>query len=117
MYLIKDGETKNVIVKSYHRVYKQHFTYEATCTYKDIKDNPRLNLRIGDIVVFSKYVKTKYKQNQFAVILNRFKKIKECDFGTYVDYGIEFMMITGTKKGEIKKQFLAYDSPSKFMRG
>jgi hypothetical protein len=109
MYLIKDGETRS------YQSTNRWGNYESEIIYKDIKDSPRLNLRVGDIVGFTKYSKIKYKKNQFAVILNRFKKIKSCFYGRYVDYGIEFMMITGSKKGEIKKQFLRSGSPTKYM--
>lgn len=109
MYLIKDGETRSYGSKN------RYGDYTAEIVYEDIEDNPRLNLRVGDIVRFTEYSKIKYKKNQFAVILNRFKKIKTCFHGRYVDYGIEFMMITGSKKGEIKKQFLMSGSPTKYI--
>ena len=110
MCLIKDGESE---VKSFTS--NRGTKYEAKITY-EIIDNKNLKLRAGDVVRFSEYTKAKYKQGQFAVILKRYKKIKDAPWKRYVDYGAEFIMLTGPKKGEIKKKLFTYDrSPDKFI--
>ena len=107
---MKHGERKTILSKSYN-----YGSYESEIIHEDVKDNFRLNLRIGDVVYFQNNTKIKYQCNQFAVILNRYKRIKFTPLNKYVDYGIEFMMITGPKKGEIRKKLLITGSPTKFI--
>ena len=107
MFLIKDGETwsgtnTNVRLRWRRSPY--------TCEYKDVKDNKRLQLRAGDIIKIPDHSYAKYGKKikgEMAVILNRYKKIKTTSLGKqYIDYGAEFMMITGEEKGKIKKKLM-----------
>lgn len=98
-------------------------------TYETVKDSARLYLRKGDIVRFGsgyyehfltgwpewflvgredkkKYWQRDatpfYAQNQYAIVVNRYKWIKH-KYLKFTDYGVIIMMITGPQIGRIRK--------------
>ena len=97
-------------------------------TYSTVKDSPRLFLRKGDIIRFGsgyyEYLRgwpewflvnredkkkfwardatPYYAQNQYAIVINRYKWEKH-KYLTFTDYGVIIMMITGSQIGRIRK--------------
>ncbi len=71
----------------------------------EIIDNDKLKLRRGDIIRIPKdrYELSRHYREQFAVVLDRFKITKNKPHGTFIDYGVVLMMISGDKKGNIFK--------------
>jgi len=111
MFLIKDGYKWNGtstcrIPFDRNKMFKQDYS----CEYKDVEDNKRLQLRAGDIIKIPDHPYAKYGKKikgEMAVVLNRYKKIKTTSWRkVYVDYGAEFMMISGEEKGKIKKKLI-----------
>lgn len=106
MYIIRDGKKEHKISR----------TYEFDVEYKDVKDSKKLKLRSGDIIKIPEYgYYGKKIRREMAVVLNRYKRIKTTPNNTYVDYGAEFMMISGQEKGKIKKK-LGLPTYTKLMR-
>lgn len=122
-YFSRYGRTKG---------HKSH-TYHRTIEYLD--DNPRQFWRKGDIVKFDDgiiypwgetwekwfmikedWLKTlprhgrtpKYASEEYAVITGRYRVIKYKFGYEFKDYGIIIMMLTGPKKGHIRKYYIKY---------
>ena len=112
MFIIKDGtiEHREANICRIRFGSTSHYNYNYTNKYIDVKDNNKLRLRAGDIIKLPDHEYCKYGKKirgEMAVVLNRYKKIKTTEFGTvYIDYGAEFMMISGEEKGKIKKRLL-----------
>jgi len=116
---------------SYGRRGRQHCTFLRTVEFLD--DSPKQYWRKGDIVKFDDgrkhpwnetweewfmteedFISTlpwhgltpKYAANQYAVIAGRYRIVKD-KFGTvYKDYGATIMMITGPKKGHMRRYWM-----------
>ena len=73
----------------------------------EIVDSKELSLRKGDIFRFEDNpVRDKlpsYAIGQFAVILERYRVIKYKEMCTFYDYYAVIMMLSGIKKGHIRK--------------
>ena len=109
MYIIKDGE------KKYDLINTGRYSYKYNVEYQDVKDKKQLQLRVGDIIkIPNKLFYGKDTRNELAVILNRYRKIKS-GIITIIDYGAEYMMITGKDKGKIKKK-LGLPSYTKYVQ-
>lgn len=99
---------KDYGLPTHHPIMKDSFfkaderpPYKAT--YKIIKDNPRLSIRRGDLIHFSKDSQA-FRENlrgESGVILDRYKIIKEKTTGTYVDFYAIVMITSGESKGEL----------------
>ena len=110
MYIIKDGE------KKYDLINTGRYSYKYNVEYQDVKDNKKLKLRVGDIIrIPDKLYYGKDTRNELAVILNKYRKIKTSGFGTFIDYGSEYIIITGKDKGKIKKK-LCLPSYTKYVQ-
>lgn len=47
----------------------------------------------------------KYARNNYAIIIGRYRWIKDKIFGKYIDYGSYIMMLTGYASGRIRKYY------------
>lgn len=115
--------------ESYSDTYYNYFRQRGyKRVYSTVEDSPRLWLRKGDIVEFgSGYYENLngwkewflteredkkkfwprdatpfYAQNQYAIVVNRYKWTKY-KHTTFADYGVIVMMITGSAIGHIRK--------------
>jgi len=123
------GEPYSDEYEGFNLTSRQRTIYKRV--YHTVEDSPRLSLRKGDIVKFGSgyyeylkgwpewFLKSRedkkkfwprdetpfYAQNQYAIVVNRYvwKKFKR--WGTYSDYGVIIMMITGPAIGHIRKYY------------
>jgi hypothetical protein len=108
---------------------------EVVCTTEVLKESKRLKYRVGDIIKFrssyhmprknpdwkdwfltktdKKKMKVKnpadpiYCSSQYAVIVNKYKKIKKKNkCCTYQDYGVLAMMLTGPNIGRVRNMYM-----------
>jgi hypothetical protein len=118
---------------------RREFTFPRTVEYLD--DSPRQYWRKGDIVRFDNgkkdsmgdtwqqwfmteedYLNTlpwngltpKYAEKQYAVVAGRYRVVKDKHGYIFKDYGVIVMMITGSKKGHIRKFWMT--KPFKLIR-
>jgi len=83
-------------------------TREYVMTNYQKIDNPKLLLRRGDIILLPKcHWVPKYAKEQFAVVLERYRRIRTSGSETYYNYKTEVMMLTGSRKGHVR----TYGSP------
>lgn len=127
--MIKPWEHESYSDTYYGYSYGQRVPGGYKRTYQTVKDSSKLFLRKGDIVKFGsgyyehslrgwpewfvterkdkkKFWKRNtvpsYAQNQYAIVVNRYRWIKY-KYETYTDYGVIVMMITGPQIGRIRK--------------
>lgn len=95
---------------------------------QEVKDSPRLDYRKGDIVLFGtcyrpfwdyrdwyytdkdkkihgklNYHVPRYANEKLGMIVGRYRWLNVKSFGTYRNYGTTVMMISGSKKGHLRK--------------
>ncbi len=102
-----------------------------TARFTTISDSPRLYWRKGDVIQFNSgfygfysddwkqwFLKTKdkikflpvnkqipkYARNEYAIVLNRYKWIKQKG-RIWIDYGVILMMLTGSKAGRVRRYY------------
>lgn len=46
-----------------------------------------------------------YARGEFGIVLTRYRWVKEKNFATYRDYGSLIMMLTGSKKGHVRRYY------------
>lgn len=46
-----------------------------------------------------------YARTELGIVLSRYRWVKEKDFGTYRDYGSIVMMLTGRRKGHVRRYY------------
>jgi len=49
-----------------------------------------------------------YARTELGIILSRYRWVKEKDFGTYRDYGSIIMMLTGSRKGHVRRYYSSF---------
>jgi len=74
--------------------------YEYPRTY-EIVDSDRLRIRKGDIIQFNHCMFKKEIYQEFGVILERYRIIKQKNNGTFKDYYAIALITTGKLKGEL----------------
>jgi hypothetical protein len=83
--------------------------------YQEVKDNPRLLVRKGDIVRIpdtDNY--PKYARGEYAVVLSRYRYIKH-KYIKYIDYGAVVMFITGERKGHSRRFYCKIHNSMKYI--
>ncbi|MCK5616482.1 hypothetical protein KAR91_82230 [Candidatus Pacearchaeota archaeon] len=80
-------------------------TTNATKIYEFVNDSDKLRLRRGDIGRLDEsYVAVNSKnRGEFIVVLDRYRIVKHKPHGTWKDYMIVVMLISGPNKGDLLK--------------
>lgn len=83
--------------------------------YQEVKDNPRLLIRKGDVVRIPNTDNfPKYARGEYAVVLSRYRYIKH-KFMKFIDYGAVVMFITGERKGYSRRFYCKIHSSMKYI--
>lgn len=83
--------------------------------YQEVKDNPRLKVRRGDIIQIPNTENfPKYARGEFAVVLGRYRYIKH-KYIKYIDYGAEVMFVSGSMKGYVRRFYVKIQQRMKYI--
>lgn len=85
-----------------------NWTFDHKCSWKKwfMSKRDYLNALENDEMTFRDKRIPKYARLECAILLSRYKWIKEKDYKFYHDYGSVIMMLTGSKAGHIRRYYL-----------
>lgn len=98
-------------------MYRMDLHYATPCRveYQEVKDNPRLKLRKGDLIRIPNTDNfPKYARGEFAVVLSRYRYIKH-KYKNYIDYGAVVMFVSGQRKGYSRRFYCKLHDSMKYI--